>query len=168
MNIQLTPAQKDDLAYIVAVYNQAITTRLATADLTPITVESRLTWFAQHQDYKHPLWLIQRGNEVVGWASLSSFYGRPAYQQTVEVSIYIDPAYQGQKIGSAALQQVIQQAQLRSMTTLLAFVFSHNLPSLTLFEKAGFEAWGKLPGVAYLDDQEACDLTILGKKIRQD
>ena len=34
---------------------------------------------------------------------------------------------------------------------LIACVFSHNKPSLSLFKKLGFKKWGELPDVAEMD-----------------
>ena len=48
--------------------------------------------------------------------------------------------------------------------TLLAFVFSHNDPSIRSFQRAGFEPWGQLPTVAELDGNWR-DLSILGLKV---
>lgn len=45
-------AQAPDLARIVEIYNQSIPTRLATADLTPVTVNQKKDWFASL--YSHP------------------------------------------------------------------------------------------------------------------
>ncbi|MGX7015102.1 GNAT family N-acetyltransferase [Vagococcus silagei] len=42
-------AEFNDLPEIVRIYNQTISTRMATADLDPISVESRYEWFEQHQ-----------------------------------------------------------------------------------------------------------------------
>ena len=50
------------------------------------------------------------------------------------------------------------------ITTLLAFVFCHNAPSLGLFRSFGFETWGHLLRVAELDGIER-DLLILGRRI---
>jgi len=49
-------------------------------------------------------------------------------------------------------------------STLLAFVFGHNEPSVRLFEAHGFTRWGHLPRVATLDGREA-DLLILGRRL---
>lgn len=43
-------------------------------------------------------------------------------------------------------------------------MFAHNLPSVTLFERKGFTAWGRLPNVAELDGIER-GLLILGLRI---
>jgi phosphinothricin acetyltransferase len=46
----------------------------------------------------------------------------------------------------------------------LGFIFSHNDPSLKLFQKFGFEEWANLPNIAKLDNDER-GLKILGKRI---
>ena len=41
-------AREADLARIVAIYNEAIPGRLATADTEPVSVAGRLPWFREH------------------------------------------------------------------------------------------------------------------------
>ncbi|WP_339382997.1 GNAT family N-acetyltransferase, partial [Klebsiella aerogenes] len=62
---------------------------MVTADTMPVTVESREEWFNEHNPGKRPLWVIENpSGEIIGWVSFQSFYGRPAYDATVEISIY--------------------------------------------------------------------------------
>lgn len=154
-----------DLAAIVAIYNSAIPGRMATADTVPVTVESRRAWFAEFDPKRRPLWVFTgAGKGIAGWASLRSFYGRPAYAATVEAAVYCDPARQRQGVGRALLTHALTAAPGLDVRTVLAFVFSHNLPSIALFGQAGFASWGRLPKVAELDGQER-DLSILGRRI---
>ena len=99
-----------------------------------------------------------------GWLSLRSFYGRPAYDATVEVAVYVDPAPQRRGIGKTLLDHALANAPALGIRTVLAFVFAHNAPSLALFERAGFAAWGRLPRVAVLDGVER-DLAVLGRRV---
>ena len=155
-----------DLPRIVEIYNAAIPGRQATADTEPITVESRLDWFAAHNDRDRPLWVYcDESENIAGWISLNSFYGRPAYQATTEVSIYIAQQAQGQGIGTVLLERMIAHSAQVNITTILGFVFSHNAPSLKLLRKFGFEQWGYCPGIAELDAIER-DLMILGKRLK--
>ena len=153
-----------DLPAIVQIYNAAIPGRQATADTEPVTVDSRLEWFKAHDPSSRPLWVLETTGELRGWLSLSSFYGRPAYQATVEVSLYLAPGEQGKGIGRQLLQHALSAAPTLGITTLLAFIFGHNLASLKLFERHGFTPWGLLPRVAQLDQRE-CDLSILGLRL---
>lgn len=153
-----------DLQKIVATYNASIPGRLATADLEPVSIESKQKWFEEHNEARRPLWIVMLNNEYAGWISFSSFYGRPAYDKTVEVSIYLEPSAQGKGLGRACLQFAEAEAQKRSINTLLGFIFGHNEASLQLFYKEGFEKWAQLPEIA---DMEGVwrDLIIVGKKV---
>lgn len=164
MNIR--PAEPVDLPAIVAIYNASIPGRMATADLHPVTVEQRKAWFAEFHPARRPLWVAvpERRAKPVGWLSLRSFYGRPAYHATVEVAVYVDPAVQRSGIAAALLQHAIAAAPSLRIKTLLAFVFGHNTPSIRLFERFGFVGMGWLPGIAELDGIER-DLAILGLRI---
>jgi phosphinothricin acetyltransferase len=101
---------------------------------------------------------------VIAWLSFSDFYGRPAYARTAEVSIYLHESARGMGLGTQMLAAAIETAPRLAVDTLLGFIFGHNVPSLALFARAGFEEWGRLPRVAVLDDVER-DLIILGKRV---
>ena len=138
---------------------------MATADTAPVTVADRTGWFADFDPKRRPLWVFcNAANTPVGWLSVRSFYGRPAYAATVETGVYVDPGLLRRGIARRLLQHALQQAPAMGIRTLLAFVFSHNSPSRNLFTNAGFSPWGNLPRVAQLDDLER-DLSILGRRI---
>jgi phosphinothricin acetyltransferase len=159
-------ARREDLPTIVAIYNSTVASREVTADTEPVSVESRERWFEEHDPARRPLWVIQQegGDAVIGWLSYSNFYGRPAYNGTAELSIYIDKDWRGKGIGQYCLQAAIDHAPAVGVHTLLGFIFGHNIPSLGLFEKFGFAMWANLPRVANLDGIER-DLVILGKRV---
>ncbi len=163
--VQFRNAARTDLDRIVAIYNSTIPSRMVTADTEMITVDSRQKWFDEHEPLKRPLWVIENEEkEIAGWVSFQSFYGRPAYDATAEVSIYVDEKYRGAGLGRLALQYCIEKAPGLGVKTLLGFIFSHNEPSLKLFRHFGFEDWGTLPRVALLDGIER-SLKILGKRV---
>ena len=159
-------AQPADLPAVVAIYNAAIPGRMATADTEPVTVASREAWFAEFDPARRPLWVFtdMASDTVLGWLSLRSFYGRPAYAATVEAGVYTDPTAQRRGIGKSLLHHALAASPSLGIRTVLAFVFAHNAPSVALFEGAGFAAWGRLPRVAELDGVER-DLAILGRRI---
>lgn len=153
-----------DLAAIVAIYNAAVPSRLATADLEPISVDSRRFWFYEHKPDSRPIWVVEVDGTPVGWLSFQSFFGRPAYHKTAEISIYVAPAYHRCGVGRQLLSHAIRQSPSLEIKTLVSFIFAHNKPSLKLFEKFGFQHWGYLPTVAELDAIER-DLVIMGYRI---
>ena len=162
-------ARLSDLPEIVAIYNSTVASREVTADTEPVSVESRQHWYAEHDPTRRPLWVVdgidQTGiKSILGWLSYSNFYGRPAYSGTAELSIYLHENARGKGLGCYLLKEAIAYAPQIKVHTLLGFIFGHNLPSLALFARFGFERWAALPRVALLDDTER-DLIIVGKRV---
>ena len=54
--LQFSDASLEDLDQIVSIYNSTIPSRMVTADLEPVSVESRLPWYKEHHPGKRPLW----------------------------------------------------------------------------------------------------------------
>ncbi|WP_179403987.1 GNAT family N-acetyltransferase [Burkholderia guangdongensis] len=157
-------ATEADLPAIVAIYNSTVASRQVTADLEPVSVDSRRAWFAAHGPRTRPLWVVEEGGRVIAWLSFSDFYGRPAYRHTAEISIYLDDAARGKGLGTRLLDAALSRAREFDIDTALGFIFGHNAPSLKLFARFGFERWGHLPRVAVLDGVER-DLVIVGKRL---
>ncbi|WP_416826537.1 GNAT family N-acetyltransferase [Ectobacillus polymachus] len=162
--IVVRDARIEDLPFIVNIYNSTIPSRMVTADTELVSIESKEAWFHEHIPNFRPLMVMEHNGTICGWLSFQSFYGRPAYNATAEISIYIHTEYRGQGLGSFALEYAISYCPKLGLHTLLAFIFGHNDPSLRLFQKYGFENWGHFPRIAELDGIER-DLIILGKRI---
>ena len=159
-------ATDNDLPRIVAIYNGTIASRLSTADTEEVSVASKLPWFKAHTPDKRPILVHEEDNEVVAWVSFEKFYGRPAYDHTAEVSIYVDARHRGRGLGKKLLQEAMDMTPGLLVKTLLGYIFSHNEPSIRLFKSFGFEEWGRLPHIAEMDGKEY-SLSILGKRINQ-
>lgn len=157
-------ATEADLPAIVAIYNETIPGRMVTADTEPVSVESRIPWFRAHNPATRPLWVALENNQVCAWLSLNSFYGRPAYYPTAEVSLYVATSHRRRGLGRLLLERIIAHAPRCQVRTLLGFIWRHNEPSLKLFTAYGFTTWGDLPRVAVLDNVER-DLVILGRRL---
>ena len=164
--MMMRDATLNDLPAIVAIYNAAIPGRMATADLEAVTVESRRAWFAEHSPNARPLWVVQDEGDgsIKGWISFQSFYGRPAYHATAELSVYVAPDAHRRGYARAMVAEAIRRAPEFGLKTLLGFIFGHNEASLALFRSFGFETWAHLPRVAELAGIER-DLLILGLRL---
>lgn len=162
--MEIRPAIATDLPAIVAIYNASIPSRTATADTEPITVASRQEWFAKHNPLR-PLWVLEVKGAIGAWIGLTSFYGgRPAYNATAEISIYISPQHQCQGYGSLLVQQMIDHCPSLGITTLIAMYFDHNIASQRLFTSLGFKPMGHLAEIAVLEGTKR-GLIIAGKRI---
>lgn len=157
-------ARLEDLPAIVAIYNASIPGQRSTADLEPVTVESRMAWFVMHAPDHRPIWVAERAGDVVGWLSFSDYYGRPAYETTVEVGVYIAPTAQGQGVARALTAHAIAAAPSLNVRTMLWITFAVNGPSIKLAESFGFARWGLLPKVTELSGVRR-DIAILGLEV---
>ena len=163
--IYFADASLKDLDEIVAIYNSTILSRMVTADLEPVSVESKIAWLHEHKPGKRPLWIVKnKVEEIIGWVSFQNFYGRPAYNATAEISIYLREDHRGKGLGKQVLDYSIDECGNLGIKTLLGYIFAHNEPSLRLFYKAGFAEWAHLPNIALLDGFER-SLKILGKRV---
>ena len=153
-----------DLPAIVSIYNAAIPGRMATADTVPVTVVEREEWFRGFDRARRPLWVSEHDGAIAGWLGLRSYYGRPAYHRTVESAVYVDPGHRRRGVAHELMENALAAAPELGVANILAFVFVHNQPSVTLFEAHGFQRWGLLPRVCEMDGIER-DVLILGRRV---
>jgi len=167
-NLCIRLATIDDLPRIVEIYNQSVAGKQATADLQPVSVADRQAWFDAHTGNR-PLVVAQTSSEtslceIVGWGSLSDLYARPAYHISTEISIYVVEEAKGQGVGKALVNYLIQVAPSCGVQQVVALIFAHNTPSLAMFDRLGFETWGKFKQVCDMKGFIA-DVVILGKSV---
>ena len=172
-------ASKEDLAEVLAIYNQSIPGKQATANLALVTLEERTAWFDEHLDSPtRPIYVVKTLLEgdadkqstklpIVAWGSFSDLYARTAYHISTEISIYLNQDYQSKGLGSLLTRWMLTQAPSLGIRNIVALIFAHNQPSLGLFRKLGFEQWGYMPKVCDMDGFIA-DVVMLGKAVASD
>ena len=172
-------ASKEDLAEVLAIYNQSIPGKQATANLALVTLEERTAWFDEHLDSStRPIYVVKALLEgdadrqstklpIVAWGSFSDLYARTAYHISTEISIYLNQDYQSKGLGSLLTRWMLTQAPSLGIRNIVALIFAHNQPSLGLFRKLGFEQWGYMPEVCDMEGFIA-DVVMLGKAVASD
>jgi phosphinothricin acetyltransferase len=160
--VDIRDATENDLAAIVAIYNATVASRMVTADLEPVTVESRREWLRAH-DRRQPLWVLDDAGQVCGWLGFQQFRPRAGYRPTAELSLYVAAHMRRRGLGRRLLGEAIARAPSLGYRSLVGVLFAHNTPSLRLIEQAGFHPWGHLPGVCELDGIER-DIMIVGRR----
>ena len=158
-------ANIEDLKQITEIYNQAIPSQKSTGHTEPLKIEDQKEWLQKHDPKKYPVYVSEINNEVIGWCSLSPYReGRMAFKHTAEISYYIDHKYHRKAIASKLLNHAIEQCKSLQLTTLVAFLMEHNIPSILFLEKHGFAKWGLLPKIANFNGKEF-NHVIFGKHI---
>ena len=146
-------AEEADLSRLTEIYNWAVLHSVATFDLTIRTEVEAKNWFKLHDDLFYPLYVVQFNGLIAGWGSISPFHPRPAYRQSGEFSIYLDPTFQFRGLGSMLLGHLCDKADQLGYHTLLGLITSVNYPSLRVAEKHGFKKVGHYREVGRKFDQ---------------
>jgi phosphinothricin acetyltransferase len=162
--LKIRDARESDLPAIIKIYNAAIVTRIATAQLQPVTIQDRRDWIKQHSPDRHPFWVLEINRQIAGWLTLKPFLPRCAYRGTDEVSVYVDEKFRRRGVARTLLEEAIARGPSLQIRTMVGLIFAHNKPSLKLFEQLGFEKWGLLPRIARLENNVR-DLTIMGRHV---
>jgi L-amino acid N-acyltransferase YncA len=156
-------AELEDAPAILDIYNDAIATRRSCGHTSEISLVTVIDWLESSHD-KRPIWVIEYAQKIIGWFAVEDFYGLPAFNNAVEVSVYISPFFHRQGIATKALGFVEAFLECVGVTHLVACIYAHNAESLNLFSKYGYAQWGCLPKIALIDSTQY-DLFILGKRI---
>ncbi|WP_235263502.1 GNAT family N-acetyltransferase [Nitrincola sp. A-D6] len=96
---------------ILAIFNDAILNTTALYEYLPRDRQTIDRWFADKQQLNLPvIGAVDEHGQLMGFASYGRFRPYPAFNSTVEHSIYLHPNYRGQGIGKVLLQALIERA----------------------------------------------------------
>ncbi len=139
--LTIRPATLSDIPQITEIYNDAIQNTTATFDTEIKSEEQQLKWFNDHGK-KYPVLVAELDGQVAGWASLSKWSDRCAYQDTAEVSVYVDSEHREKGIGKKLLEMLILEGRSAGLHNLVSRITEGNRNSIHIHEKFGFRHIG--------------------------
>lgn len=137
----LRPATIADAAATAEIYNHEVLHTTATFDLRPRSVDEQAEWLGARSGALEVI-VADLDGEVAGFASLSQYKPRPAYNGTVEDSIYLHRDHRGKGLGRALLGEIVEVAANRGFHTVIGRVEVSGTASVRLHEALGFELVG--------------------------
>ena len=142
MAVTIRLVEPRDAEAIRAIYNVEVEASTVTFDLVPRTLDDQLEWIARHAGGHPAIVAVDEGETVVGFASLSPYRDRPAYQPTVEDSVYVHRDRQGEGIGRALLEELVRLGGSHGFHSVMARIVGGHETSIALHERCGFEVVG--------------------------
>jgi L-amino acid N-acyltransferase YncA len=139
--ITIREARPEDAPSIAHIYNEGIRDRIATLETEERTPEERREWLAGRSE-GYPVFVVERGGEIVAWASLNPFNTRPAYRFVSDFSVYVAQSARGTGIGSLLLAHLIETARGLGYHKLVLAAFPWNEAGMRLYRKHGFREVG--------------------------
>jgi phosphinothricin acetyltransferase len=144
--ISIRPATEKDQPAILEIYNDAVEHTTATFDTDKRSLEKQLEWFKNHKK-NHPVIVSEHDGNLTGWASLSPWSERKAYNETVEVSVYVHPDHRGKGIGKKLLEVITLEGKRMNNHTVISRISAGNEISIHIHEQAGYVHIGTLKEV---------------------
>ena len=98
---------------------------------------------------KYPYLVAEEDGVVLGYAYASTYYSRAAYDQAVELSVYVSQDARGKGVGSKlydALEDLLDQM---GYVHFLACISLPNEASLALHRKRGYQQVAHFPKIGY-------------------
>ena len=96
--------------------------------------------------------VFEDNNEILGFAYGSKFRPKPAYNYTVESTVYVKNGAHGKQIGSRLYTELLAQLKQRNFKSVLGVLTIPNPASVKLHEKFGFTQVAHLKEVGFKFD----------------
>ena len=140
--IEIRQANEEDLPAILAIYNYEVMNGVATFDMVPRTLEVQIRWLEEHS-LPYCATVAVEGDAVVAFGALSRYKERPAYDLTVEDTVYVHQDHRRRGIGRLVLADLVARATKGGFHTVLGRITGENEASIELHRLAGFVDAGR-------------------------
>lgn len=144
--MQIRRATYDDAAALAEIYNHYILNSTATCDTVSKNVEDRIVWLDQHSD-KYPVLVCETDDHVIGYASMTRWSDRTAYDDTAEISIYLRPDFLNKGIGKKLFEAILLEGKKGGLHCVLSRITAGNDISIKMHEQFGFHMVGTMKEV---------------------
>jgi 2-haloacid dehalogenase len=142
-DIEVRAGRPADLPEIVAIYNHYVVNSAATFDLDPVAVADRRRWFEHYAPTgRYRLLVATTDGRVVGYATSSQLRAKPAYDPSIEMTVYLAPGADGRGIGSLLYQQLLAELKAEDVHRAYAVIAQPNPASVALHRRFGFVEMG--------------------------
>ena len=146
----IRPATPADLPSITRIYADAVVNGTATFEIEPPDQAEMTRRQAALLNNGYPYLTAEIEGVVAGYAYAGPYRARPAYDWSVEDSIYIAPDLQRKGIGALLLRALIAATEQRGYRQMIAVIGdSAQIGSIAVHERTGFDHVGTLRSVGF-------------------
>ena len=135
---------------VLEIFNDAILNTTALYEYEPRSKATIERWFSDKAENDFPvIGAINETDSLMGFASYGRFRPFPAFNTTIEHSIYIHQDFRGIGLGKLLLTRLIERAREQGYHSMMAAIDAENNPSIRLHKELGFQQKGLLPEVGF-------------------
>lgn len=144
----LRPAATTDLPAVARIFDHHVVHSTATFETRVLGVDPWIAKFDALGAAGRPFLVAEDDGDILGFAYAGRWRERPAYDRTVEESIYLDPAAVGRGLGTRLLTHLLDRLRASDVRVVLAVIADEGAEaSLALHQRAGFRVVGHLEQV---------------------
>ncbi len=128
----------DDAKQLVDIYNYYVLHSIVTFDDVPLVAkafEDKITTI----NAGFPFIVFEEDNEILGYAYAGKWRQKPAYQHTVESTVYVKNGVRGKRIGTRLYAELLELIKQQNYHTVIGGLTLPNEASVKLHEKFGFK-----------------------------
>ncbi|MHB8588989.1 MAG: GNAT family N-acetyltransferase [Candidatus Dormibacteraceae bacterium] len=138
--VDVRPATAGDLSAVNEIYNQYVAETHYTFDVESMSMDARREWFTHYGAAgRYRVVVAVSGGRVIGCASSSRFRLKPAYETSIETSIYLAPEAVGRGAGSRLYEALFRLLEGEDVHRAYAGIALPNPASIALHERFGFK-----------------------------
>jgi len=144
------PVEDADMSAVSNIYADHVLHGKASFEETPPTEMDMCARRDALLDGGYPYLVAETDGQVVGYAYAGAYRSRPAYRNTVENSVYVAPGQEGNGVGTALLEGIIQRCEATGFRQMIAIIGdSGNAGSIALHTRCGFHPVGVMKSVGF-------------------
>jgi len=134
--------KQTDLTEIVEILNYYVKNDVCIFQVEPYSFEEIESKFKSILP-TYPIFVEEQNGKVVAFAYGARWRDKPAYEKSVETTIYVHPDYKNSGIGEPLYRKLIETLTQMEFHLLVAGMTMPNPDSQRLHEKLGFEKVGE-------------------------
>lgn len=142
MKVTVRLVERRDAEAIRAIYNVEVSESTVTFDLVPRSLDEQVDWIDAHSGGHPAVVAVGDDGDVLGFGSLSPYRDRPAYNPTVEDSVYVRRDARGEGLGRVLLDELLHLGAAQGFHSVIARIVGGHAASIALHEACGFETVG--------------------------
>lgn len=144
----IRPFKVEDTQQLLDIYNYFVLNSTATFDIEPLSFEAFSSKIIRINN-SFPVIVYVEGNSILGYAYGSRFRPKPAYNNTVESTVYVKHDAFGKQIGTKLYKELLQLLKADNYHVVLGILTIPNDASVRLHEKFGFKHVADLKQVGF-------------------
>ncbi|MEJ2765939.1 N-acetyltransferase family protein [Photobacterium sp. MCCC 1A19761] len=135
--------KRSDIGQVTDIFNYYIEHTNARFEEMPLSYEDRQAWFSQFAgDSKYQIFVAVENGILLGFACSQPYRATPAFEDTVEATIYLAPEARGKGLGSILYSMLFEALGNQGVHRVLSGVALPNDASLALHRCFDFREVG--------------------------